>query len=116
MPQIISPVLTNPESVQDFGAGGVLNQLPGLKATGDYQRQALTSFNDYKDLNGQQYTVLHPDALSDGDIKGKGELNPNGTVGGLIDIQTKNQLLYSSGNKFKPGNGYNNIDYPEQHW
>ena len=29
--QVISPVLTDPSSVQDMGPGGVLNQLPGLK-------------------------------------------------------------------------------------
>jgi len=114
MPQLISTVLTDAASVQDFGPGGILNQLPGLKATGDVQRLNLTVLNDYKDTNADRYGALHPNAVSDGDGRGRGE-NSN-QVGDSTDQLTKNQLLYSSGNKYKPGSGYDNFNYPEQHW
>ncbi len=65
--QTISPVLTDNASVQDMGPGGVLNQLPSLKATADTERTKLTVLNDYKDTNADRYGTGHPNALSDGD-------------------------------------------------
>ncbi len=112
--QTISPVLTDPGSVQDFGPGGVLNQLPGLKATADAERTSLTLLNDYKDNTADRYSALHPNATSDGDNRGRGE--SGNQVGTNIDALTKNQLLYSSGNKYKPGAGYDNKNFPEQYW
>lgn len=112
--QTISPILTDANSVQDMGPGGVLNQLPSLKATADSERVKLTVLNDYKDNNNDRYNAQHPNALSDMDEKGRGETNNQ--VGTKTDIMTKNTLLYSSGNKYKPGMGYYNISYPEQHW
>ena len=112
--QTISPILTNAGSVEDMGPGGVLNQLPSLKATADAERLKLTVLNDYKDTNADRYSATHPNALSDGDEQGRGE--SSNQVGTKKDQLTKNQLLYSSGNKYKPGMGYDNFNFPEQHW
>jgi hypothetical protein len=112
--QTISPILTDASSVQDFGPGGLLNQLPSLKATADAEGLRLTVLNDYKDTNADRYGASHPNAVSDGDEYGRGE-NSN-KVGTKTDQFKKNELLYSSGNKYKPGMGYNNRDFPEQHW
>jgi hypothetical protein len=116
MAQRISPVLTDNDSVQDLGPGGVLNQLPSLKQTAESVRTQITSFNEYKDNDGKRYDITHPNAKSDGDEKGRGELSPNGGVGTKIDKMTKNTLLYSSGNKFKPGKNYYNFTFGEQYW
>ncbi len=112
----ISPVLTDNGSVQDLGSGGVLNQLPSLKQSAENARLQITSFNDYKDSTGQRYGATHPNAQSDGDEHGRGEITPAGGVGTKTDKNTKNTLLYSSGNKFKPGNGYYNFNYNEEYW
>jgi len=112
--QVISPVLTDPSSVQDMGPGGVLNQLPGLKTTGDAERLKLTVLNDYKDNDNDRYSAQHVNALSDNDEHGRGETNNQ--VGTRTDIMTKNALVYSSGNKYKPGMGYYNNNFPEEHW
>jgi len=112
----IAPVLTDDASVQDMGPGGVLNQLPSLKQSSDIARTQITSFNEYKNITADEYSAQHPNAQSDGDQLGRGETGPNSTVGTLTDEQKKDLLLYSSGNKFKPGMGYNNLDFPEQHW
>lgn len=112
--QTISPILTDAGSVMDMGPGGVLNQLPSLKATADAERLKLTVLNDYKDTNADRYSATHPNALSDGDEQGRGE--SSNQVGTKKDQLTKNQLLYSSGNKYKPGMGYDNNNFPEQHW
>lgn len=110
--QIIAPILTDASNVEDFGPGGVLNQLPGLKAVGDIQRKSLTVINEYKDTD--KYSALHPNALSDEDNQGRG-VN-NNQVGTLVDRLTKQTLVYSSGNKYKPGMGYYNRNFPEQYW
>lgn len=112
--QTISPILTDPSSVEDMGPGGVLNQLPSLKATADAERLRLTVLNDYKDTSADRYGASHPRATSDGDDFGRGE-NAN-QVGTRVDQLTKNQLVYSSGNKYKPGMGYDNFNFPEQYW
>lgn len=55
--------------------------------------------NDY-DKN-DTYSGTHPDALSDGDEKGKGE--KNGSVGGATDIKTREkQIVKNKFNKNKP--------------
>lgn len=113
MPQI-SPILTDPGSVQSFGPGGILNQLPGLKQTADAERLALTVLNEYKDTPTDRYSSTNPNALSDNDEQGRGE--SNGQVGTLTDILTQQFLTYSSGNKYKPGMGYDNFNYPQQYW
>jgi hypothetical protein len=113
MPQI-SPILTDPGSVQSFGPGGILNQLPGLKQTADAERLALTVLNEYKNTPADQYSSTHPNALSDNDEQGRGDAN--GQVGTIIDIQTQQTLTYASGNKYKPGMGYDNFNYPQQYW
>lgn len=112
--QVISPILTDAGSVQDFGPGGVLNQLPGLKKTGEVERLKLTVLNDYKDNDNDRYSAQHINALSDMDDHGRGE-NDN-KIGTKTDQTEKNKLLYSSGNKYKPGMGYDNFNYPEQYW
>jgi hypothetical protein len=114
----ISPVLTDNGSVQELNpnGGGVLNQLPSLKAQGEISRLQLTTFNEYKDSTGNRYDATHPNAQSDGDDHGRGEQNPNGGVGTLIDSQTKTTLLYSSGNKFSPVAGYYSFTFGEQYW
>ena len=112
--QQISPILTDAPSVQDMGPGGVLNQLPSLKATADAERLKLTVLNDFKDTPADRYSPQHPSALSDGDNQGRGE-NSN-QVGTRTDQLEKDRLLYSSGNKYKPGMGYYNKNFPEQHW
>jgi hypothetical protein len=111
----ISPVLTTDADVQDMGPGAVTNQLPSLKATADAVRANITSFNEYKDVPNQGYSATHANALSDGDDEGKGD-GGNSTVGDSVDIATKNTLVYSSGNKYKPGMGYFNNNFPEQYW
>ena len=56
--------------------------------------------NHFTDDN--QYSTGHPDALSDGDENGKGELN--GSVGGKTDIKTRNCELTK--NKFQQDRQY----------
>ena len=111
----ISPVGTNPEDVQDMGPGAVTNQLPSLKATAEMVRGNITSFNEYKNVDNQGYGPQHPNAQSDGDDEGRGDAG-NSSVGNSDDTLVKTTLLYNSGNKYKPGGGYNNRDFPEQYW
>lgn len=112
--QQISPILTDDASVEDLGPGGVLNQLPSLKQTADSVRKDNIKFNEYKDINEQRYSSTHPNALSDGDEYGRGDEGDG--VGTKLDAQRLKVLLYSSGNKYKPGSGYYNIDYNQEHW
>jgi|694.fasta_scaffold50383_4 hypothetical protein len=119
--QSIAPVLTDNDSVEELNpeGGGVTNQLPSLKVQGEITRQQNTTFNVYKNLNGQKYDAQHPNAQHTGDDYGRGEITPGGGVGTLIDEQRKNALLYSSGNKYKPGtagSNYYNFTFGEQYW
>lgn len=119
--QSIAPILTDADSVQELNpnGGAVTNQLPSLKAQGDISRAQQTVINDYKNVNGQRYDAQHPNAQSTGDNYGRGETAPNSGIGTLIDIQRKNVLLYTSGNKYKPGtagSNYYNYSYGEQYW
>lgn len=111
----ISPIGTTANDVQDMGPGAVTGQLPSLKATADMVRAQITSFNEFKNVPNQGYSAQHPAAQSDGDDEGRGDAG-NNTVGNSVDILTKNQLVYNSGNKYKPGNGYNNNNMGEQYW
>ena len=114
--QSISPVLTDAGSVEELNpnGGGVLNQLPSLKEVGNTVRLQNLSFNFYKDSTGNRYNVTHPNAQSDGDNYGRGDIS--GQVGTKIDQLEKDVLLYSSGNKYAPGSGYYNNNYGEQYW
>jgi len=112
--QQISPILTDNASVEDLGPGGLLNELPSLKKTAESVRKDNIKFNQYVDIDNQRYSSTHADALSDGDEHGRGEGNKG--VGTKTDQQRKEILLYSSGNKYKPGYGYYNINYNEEHW
>jgi hypothetical protein len=114
----ISPVLTDNGSVEELNpnGGGVLNQLPSLKAQGEVSRTQLTTFNDYRNSTGNQYGATHENAQSDGDEHGRGETNPNGGVGTKTDKIKKTQLLYSSGNKYSPVGGYYSFTFGEQYW
>jgi hypothetical protein len=111
----IGGIGTSQSDVQDMGPGAVTNQLPSLKQTADVIRTQITSFNEYKNVPNQGYSATHPNSQSDGDDHGKGD-GGNSTVGNTNDILTKNTLLYSSGNKYKPGTGYNNNNFSEQYW
>ena len=111
--QIISPVLTDPASVQDLGPLGPDNGSPSLKAIAEVQRTQMTSFNTYKnDVNTNNYSAQHPNAQADGDNYGRGDVN--GFVGTKIDKIAKMNLL--NGNKYKPNSGYNGLNYGEQYW
>ena len=104
--QTISPILTDASSVMDMGPGGVLNQLPSLKATADFERTKLTVLNDYKDTNADQYGASHPRATSDGDDFGKGTGVFLDTVNGgsqLDIIERKNEIKI---NEYQPNKPY----------
>jgi hypothetical protein len=111
----ISPIGTTPADVQDMGPGAVTGQLPSLKDTSDAIRASITSFNEFKNIPNQGYSAQHVAAQSDGADEGRGDVG-NSTVGNSVDIQTKNTLVYSSGNKYKPNAGYNNNNPGEQYW
>lgn len=114
--QQISPILTDAASVQELNpdGGGVTNQLPTLKQTGEVVRQQSLTFNTYTDTNGNRYSATHPNAQSDGDEYGRGDVS--NSVGTKTDKIVKNSLLYSSGNKYNPVGGYYNFDFGEQYW
>lgn len=114
--QSISPILTDNDSVQDLGPGGLLNQLPSVKQTAEAIRTQNLVFNYYNDSSGNRYDSTHPNAQSDGDDYGRGETSPGQGVGTRIDQLKKDTLLYSSGNKYKPGTGYYGINYSEEYW
>ena len=66
-----------------------------LSAIADMQRKMLFPKNDFKTTN--QYSAVNPDALADGDAKGRGtggDLDVhNETAGTLIDIvERKNEI------------------------
>jgi hypothetical protein len=99
---------------------GPLDQLPSLKATSEIVRGENLRFNEYKNIDNGGYSPQHPNAQSDGDEHGRGEVGANQGVGSSIDKERKNALIYGSGiglsNKFKPGKGYYNYDYAEEYW
>ncbi len=111
----IAPIGTTEGDVQDMGPGAVTNQLPSLKATSDAIRANITSFNEFKNVPNQGYSAQHAASQSDGDDEGRGDAG-NSTVGNSVDTLTKDVLLYSSGNKYKPNAGYNSNNPGEQYW
>jgi len=58
--------------------------------------------NEYKP-NSFEYGSTNPNAVSDGDNKGKGDLG-NGTVGNVTDIEERSKLL--AVNNYKNTNTY----------
>ncbi len=112
--QQISPILTDNASIEDLGPGGVLNQLPSLKETAESVRKDNIKFNEYKNFDTQRYESTHPNAISDGDNEGRGDSGKG--VGTKIDAERVKVLLYSSGNKYKPGKGYNGLEYNQEYW
>ena len=61
--------------------------------------------NTYLDSDGKKYGSTHPNALSDGDVKGKGTLTNaeriNSTQGGGIeDIEKRNELIAKNESKY----------------
>ena len=58
--------------------------------------------NPYNENNA--YGSTNPNAISDGDEKGKGQLNEGGSIGGLTDI---NMRIDNTGrNKFNENKAY----------
>jgi hypothetical protein len=70
-----------------------------LNNSDEFRRREL-SRNTY--TNNDNYEVGNPNALSDGDEKGKGELN--GSIGGATDIAKRQESL--ARNKFNKNNEY----------
>jgi hypothetical protein len=62
------------------------------------EREVVRNDHDFND----EYSGTHPDALSDGDEKGKGE--KNGSVGSATDIKTREQQIVR--NKFNNNRPY----------
>jgi hypothetical protein len=58
--------------------------------------------NKYRGEKG--YGVKNPNAMSDGDEFGKGQIGDNGQVGSLTDINTRIQVINK--NKFGETNKY----------
>lgn len=64
-------------------------------------RNKLIAKNTYN--TNDNYSTTHPNAISDGDNKGKGE--NNNSVGSLTDIQTRESLITK--NKYNKNDPYN---------
>lgn len=75
-----------------------------LKQIGDLRRPENISKNIYNESN--QYDLSHPNALSDGDAKGRGE--NNGVIGTSIDIARRAANINK--NRFNSANPYKVID------
>jgi hypothetical protein len=72
-----------------------------LSKIADQERIALMKTNEYDGSPGDEYGSSHPNALSDGDDKGKGETN---SVGTKTDILNRNANV--GFNQFNSGNTY----------
>lgn len=77
-----------------------------LTKIAESQRNTLLAKNDYNTAN--EYSAVNKDALSDGDEKGKGELN--GAIGSATDRAEKTKLVVK--NTFTPDNEYQKFDVP----
>jgi hypothetical protein len=77
-----------------------------LTKIAEAQRNALLAKNDYN--TSKEYSAVNKDALSDGDEKGKGELN--GSIGSVTDKAEKTKLVVK--NPFTPDNQYQKFDVP----
>ena len=76
-----------------------------LEIIGDVQRNQMITFNPYNDVApSNNYTATHPNAISDGDDKGKGDPSGSGTAGALVDVQTRVNNVTS--NKYNENNVY----------
>lgn len=73
-----------------------------IENSGEYREKNIVR-NSYN--NNDKYSVGHPNALSDGDELGKGELN--GSVGSATDIKmrksAKAKNMYNSNNEYNAG-------------
>jgi|LakMenEpi03Aug12_release.lakeMendotaPanAssembly.Ray.scaffolds.fasta_scaffold31353_9 hypothetical protein len=77
-----------------------------LTKIAEAQRNALLAKNDYN--TSKEYSAVNKDALSDGDEKGKGELN--GSIGSATDKTEKTKLVVK--NIFTPEKEYLKFDVP----
>ena len=77
-----------------------------LTKIAEIQRNTLLAKNDYN--TSKEYSAVNKDALSDGDEKGKGELN--GAIGSATDKAEKTKLVVK--NTFTPNNQYEKFDVP----
>lgn len=71
-----------------------------LENSEEFRKQQITK-NTYDKNN--EFTVSHPNALSDGDAKGKGE--DGGTVGSSVDIQQRKTA--ATKNRYSLNDPYN---------
>ncbi len=76
-----------------------------LEELGDQFRVENVIKNTYLDSDGKKYGATHPNALSDGDVKGKGtstnadRIN-NTQGGGIEDIEKRNELIAKNESKY----------------
>lgn len=76
-----------------------------LEQLGDQFRVDNIIKNTYLNSDGKQYSGIHPNALSDGDVKGKGtgsnadRLNTS-QGGGIEDIEKRNELVAKNESKY----------------
>ncbi len=68
-------------------------------------RENLLARNPYS--SAKPYNENHPNAISDGDSKGRGE-NASGQVGTSVDIAQRNKLVAK--NKYRAGKEYTVIE------
>ncbi len=76
-----------------------------LEELGDQFRVENVIKNTYLDSDGKKYGATHPNALSDGDVKGKGTATNadrinNTQGGGIEDIEKRNELIAKNESKY----------------
>jgi hypothetical protein len=81
-------------------------EITELEKIADKERQTAIARNEYNDSKG--YGVNNPNALSDGDEKGKGQVGDDGTIGSLTDINTRKDN--TGRNTFSPNFEYNSTN------
>lgn len=90
---------------ETYNASTDTNKSPLEKLSKQFLNTEL-SRNQYSYNNG--YGINHPNAISDGDNKGKGQ-NESGEVGSKVDILTRTETL--ARNRYTNNNGYG-ISHP----
>jgi hypothetical protein len=70
------------------------------------ERKKLLPKNDYKETN--RYSSVNPDAISDGDVLGKGTGNFLDTTNGGSSTDVAERVAETKFNKYKPENPYTN--------
>ena len=75
-----------------------------LEILAEKLRKEVISKNSYNSSNG--YSSINKNALSDGDERGKGDVN--GQVGSSIDIQ--NRIANLGRNRYNNGNEYSSVN------